>query len=399
MKPRLEVDFCGVRFPNPFTIAASPPSDTRERVERAFAAGWGGAVLKTTSLETETIDLVYPMMGTVRAPSRRNAGFVNIDLLSERHIDEIERDIDALKSRFPDHVVIGSIMARGRGEWEELVHRLEVAGADMIECSQSCPQGDGEGVIPAADPDLTREVTGWIRDATRKDTPIIVKLTPNVTDVVAIARAAAEGGADAVCGIDTVRGMAGLDLDTLEPLLSVDGRSTWCGVSGPAIKPMALGCVSRVASEVPVPVAGVGGIWDWSDAAEFLLLGATTVQVCTAIMQQGMEMIDGLCQGLSGYMESKGFATVDDMVGHCLGRLTDHESLSRENRPLSVVDRGRCRRCHACQVACRDGGYNAIALDPQGYPAIDPGRCRGCGLCLTVCPVPGCLHLEKRGGA
>ena len=299
----LSVDFCGKHFINPFSIAASPPSDRRERIERAFEAGWAGAVFKTTSVEEEPVHLAYPIMSA--CAGRGLNAYGNIDLISERHISEICSDTRYLKERYPDRILIGSIMARNRGEWELLVHELEEAGIDMIECSMSCPQGDGSGVIPVTDPGMTKEVTGWIRDARRKDTPIIVKLTPMVANLTEIALAAKEGGADAVCAIDSVHGYCGIDLDTMLPKLSVGGKSTYCGISGPAVKPVALACVSELARTVGLPVAGVGGISTWEDAAEFLLLGAGTLQLCTAVMRNGFGIIAKLLHGLDGYMQEK----------------------------------------------------------------------------------------------
>ena len=251
----LSVDFCGKRFINPFSIASSPPSDRRERIERAFQAGWAGAVFKTTSVEGEPVRLAYPIMSA--CTGKGTGAYGNIDLISERHIREICSDIQYLKERYPDRILTGSIMARNRGEWELLVRELEDAGADMIECSMSCPQGDGTGIIPVTDAGMTKEVTGWICGARRKDTPVIVKLTPMVANLSEIAAAAKEGGADAVCAIDSLHGYCGIDLHTMLPKLSVGGKSTYCGISGPAVKPVALACVSELARTSGLPVAGV----------------------------------------------------------------------------------------------------------------------------------------------
>ena len=391
----LSVDFCGKHFVNPFTVAASPPSDRRERIERAFLAGWAGAVFKTTSVESEKVSLVYPMMDGISYMGRPQSALFNIDLISERHIDEICSDIRYLKEKFPDRILIGSIMAGCRREWEELVSKLENAGADMIECSMSCPQGDGEGIIPVKDPSLTKEVTGWICSARSKNTPVIVKLTPMVTDLTAIGKAAKEGGADALCAIDSVHGYSGIDLDTLEPKLSVRGKSTYCGVSGPAVKPVALASVSELARNVGIPVAGVGGITDWRDAAEFLLLGAENLQVCTAIMRYGFEMIQDLVSGLSNYMEQKGFPDVRSMVGKCLSSFEEHENLDRTARRVCLIDYEKCVGCNNCYITCRDGGYNAVSV-ADGLPVVDPEKCRGCGVCRSVCPVAGCMTVKER---
>ncbi len=394
IKQDLSIDFCGKHFVNPFTIAASPPSDKRERVERAFEAGWGGAVFKTTSVESEPVDLVYPMMGALAYKDRRHNAFYNIDLISERHINEICDDIRYLKAKFPDRMLIGSIMAGSRREWEELVTKLEDAGVDMIECSMSCPQGEGDGTIPVNDPALTKEVTGWIKAALKRDTPIIVKLAPIVTDIVAIGRAAKEGGADALCAIDTVRCFPGINLDTLEPKLSVQGKSTFAGMSGPAAKPIALACIADLAQNVGLPVAGVGGLTTWQDAAEFLLLGASNLQVCTAIMRYGFEIVDDLKTGLANYMQEKGFVSLNEMVGKCLSTFDEHENLDRKIKQVSSINPDTCIGCNSCYIACRDGGYNAITTG-EVRPTIDETKCRGCGVCQSVCPVDNCMLLKR----
>src|SRR6056297_464917 len=219
MNNKLKVNFCGLDFQIPFIIAASPASDSRKKIEEAFEAGWGGAVLKTTSLKKEDVDLVYPMMAELSRNKKKDFAFFNIDLISERHIDEVEKDIEYIKSKYPENIIIGSIMASSKNDWIELVERLEAVGVDMIECSMSCPQGGTDGTIPVTNPELTAKVTGWINNAIQNDTPFIVKLSPNVTDIVSIGKAAEEAGADALCAIDTVKAMSGVNLETFEPLL------------------------------------------------------------------------------------------------------------------------------------------------------------------------------------
>ena len=390
----LKINFCGVDFVNPFTIAASPPSDRRERIARAFEAGWGGAVFKTTSVESFDVDLVYPMMGGYSYKNNRHSGFYNIDLISERHVDEICEDIRFLKERFPDRVLITSISADKEEDWTELVTKTEEAGTDMLELSMSCPQGEGDGTIPINDPDLAKAMTKYIRDARKKDTPIIVKMNPIVTDLTAIASAAKEGGADAFCCIDTVRGYPGVDLNTMQPRLSVNGKSTYCGLSGPMIKPVAMACIAELTQSVGLPIAGVGGITTWQDAAEFLLLGASNLQVCTAIMRYGYGIVDDLKSGLSNYMDEKGFASLADMVGKCNPHVVDNDHLERIHNYVSSINPATCIGCNNCYVACNDGGFNAISLTENGL-FLDESKCRGCGVCQSVCPVDGCMVLKR----
>ncbi len=397
----LNLTFAGVPFENPFTVAASPSSDSREKVRRALDAGWGGIVFKTTALAQHRPMLAEPNMAGLSFQGRPQAALYNIDLISERTIDEIQEDIAYFKQLYPDRRFIGSIMASGEEEWKQLVSRLEEAGADMIECSMSCPQGEhsiadenkkASNAIPAADRRLMKLTTQTIVKACRKNTPVIVKMTPNVTDITDIARGAAEGGADALCCIDTVRGFIGLDLETGYPKLNIRGLSTWGGLSGPAVKPIALGCVSKLTKELTIPVAGVGGIGNWRDAAEFLLLGARNVQVCTAISRYGFQMVQNMKTGLLSYMEQKGYATLDDMIGKSLPYLVDHSELSRENRQLCTIDAESCLSCGSCATACQDAGFGALRYEKGSLPVVDAQRCRGCGICQSVCP-KACITL------
>lgn len=391
----LNINFAGVPFENPFTVAASPSSDSREKVHRALEAGWGGIVFKTTALPQHSPKLAEPNMAGLSYAGKPQFAFYNIDLISERTVEEIQEDIAYFKQLYPDRRFIGSIMAAGEDEWIELVHRLEEAGADMIECSMSCPQGEhsiadegkkASNAIPAADRELMRTTTQTILRARKKNTPVIVKMTPNVTDLVDVARGAVEGGADALCCIDTVRGFIGIDLETGYPKLNVNGLSTWGGLSGPAVKPIALGCVSKLTKELDIPVAGVGGVSNWQDAAEFLLLGARNVQVCTAISRYGFGMVQSMQKGLLRYMEQKGFTSLDAMVGKSLPYLVDHSELSRDNHLHCSIDETACLKCGSCATACQDAGFGALHHEKGSVPTLDKAVCRGCGVCQSVCP-------------
>lgn len=391
----LNINFAGVPFENPFTVAASPSSDSREKVRRALEAGWGGIVFKTTALPQHSPKLAEPNMAGFSYAGKPQFAFYNIDLISERTVEEIQEDIAYFKQLYPDRRFIGSIMAAGEDEWIELVHRLEEAGADMIECSMSCPQGEhsiadegkkASNAIPAADRELMRTTTQTILRARKKNTPVIVKMTPNVTDLVDVARGAVEGGADALCCIDTVRGFIGIDLETGYPKLNVNGLSTWGGLSGPAVKPIALGCVSKLTKELDIPVAGVGGVSNWQDAAEFLLLGARNVQVCTAISRYGFGMVQSMEKGLLRYMEQKGFTSLDAMVGKSLPYLVDHSELSRDNHLHCSIDETACLKCGSCATACQDAGFGALHHEKGSVPTLDKAVCRGCGVCQSVCP-------------
>ncbi|MBU0641171.1 MAG: NAD-dependent dihydropyrimidine dehydrogenase subunit PreA [Planctomycetes bacterium] len=385
----LSVDFCGVRFPNPFVLSAAPPTDDLDMVRAAFDSGWGGAVLKTTSVETEPVQLVYPMMSAVHYDGRRIVGLGNIDLISEHHIDVVERRAETLKREYPDRVVAVSIMGSKKDEWQTLVKRLEAVGVDIIECSFSCPQGSmGEepGAMLAQSIDATERVAGWVKAAAQR-CPVVIKITPQVTNIVKVAEAVKRGGADAICAANTIPALMGLDVDTYVPYPNVNGRSTYSGLSGPAIKPLTLRTLAEIARQVELPITATGGPVTWRDAVEMMLVGATTVQFCTAVMHYGYDIIDDLQDGLAFYLEEKGFAHPADITGRALGNIVNHAELARDHKVISALNKERCVKCDLCYIACRDGAHQAIKLgQTDRVPEIDPDRCPGCRLCVTICP-------------
>ena len=397
----LSIEFCGVKFPNPFTLAAAPPTDSAEMVARAFEAGWGGAILKTTSVETEVVELVYPMMAGLDYEDKKLVGLENIDLISERHIDEVEKDVKALKKEYPDRVVGASIMGAKKEDWQELVRRLEAAGVDLIECSFSCPHGmpeRGMGSTIGQDPELTERTARWVKEAAKR-VPVIIKLTPQIADITAAARAVKRSGADGVCAINTLKSLIGVDLDTFVPYPNVGGYSTFGGYSGPAIKPVALRCVAEIAKAVDIPIAAVGGISTWRDAVEFLLVGATNIQLCTAVMRHGFRIIEDLIDGLDVYLEEKGMSSVRELVGKSLPYIVEHSQLSRKHKVVATINHETCVKDDLCYIACRDGGHQAIELDSNRLPRVDENKCKGCGMCATVCPVYECIQLKPKVGA
>ena len=393
----LSTSFCGLVFDSPFILAASPCTDDLEMVRRAFQAGWAGAVLKTTSVEETTVDLAYPMIVGLEHEGRRVFGLGNIDLISQHHVDEIEERVRALKEEFPQKVVVTSMMAATKEDWIGVARRLSAAGADIIECSFSCPQGTlgaKPGFMLGQDPGLVREVTAWVKEGAGS-TPVVIKITPQVADIVEVAQAARDGGADGICASNTIPALMGLDLETFVPYPQVAGKSTYSGLSGPAIKPITLRVIAEISRSVQISITGTGGAADWRDAAEFMLVGARTVQFCTAPMHYGFRIIEDLKDGLERYLRHKGMRSAEELVGKSLPFITGHGDLSREKKVISRIRSELCVKDDLCYLACRDGGHQAIELDEDRLPKMDEEKCVGCGLCLAVCPVPGCLYMEE----
>lgn len=394
----LSVDFCGVHFPNPFILSAAPPTDDLDMVRAAFEAGWGGVVLKTTSVETEPVSLVYPMMSAVHYDGRRIMGLGNIDLISEHHIDVVEKRVSALKREYPDRIVATSIMGSKKEEWQELVRRLEAAGVDIIECSFSCPQGSmGEepGAMLSQSLEATERVAGWVKQAAKR-CPVVIKITPQVTDIVKVAQAVQRGGADAICASNTIPSLMGVNVDTFVPYPDVQGSSTYSGLSGPATKPITLRALAEISRAVHMPITATGGPVTWRDAVEMMLVGATTVQFCTAVMHYGADIIDDLRDGLAFYLEDKGFESPADIVGLALPRIVNHGELRRDVKMISSLIEERCVKCDLCYIACRDGGHQAIKLNKTNrLPEIDRDKCPGCRLCVTVCPADALTMVKK----
>ena len=386
--PSLEATVGPLTFENPFLLASGPPTASGEQIRRAFRLGWAGAVTKTITPSTMEIRDVSPRFAAWKDEHSGLLGFENIELLSRRSVPYWTAEIAAIKRDHPDRVLVASIMASPDiDEWQALARIVEAAGADAIELNVSCPHGMPERGVGAAigqHPDLIREVTRAVRQVTAA--PLIVKLTPNVTDIMPAARAAVDGGADILSAINTVQCLMGIDLETLEPRPSVAGSSTYGGYSGPAVKPIGLRMISQIARELPVPLMGIGGISRWQDAAEYIAAGASAVQVCTAVMWEGAGIIRAMNAGLSGYLAEKRFPSVGALRGRALSRIGTHAALSRSVHRIAIRQfPERCAFCGRCVTACRDGGYRAISIADRQV-AIEKERCDGCGLCSYVCP-------------
>ncbi len=360
----LETTFAGIRTLNPFWLASAPPTNCGEQIMRAFDAGWGGAVWKTIGAQVTNVSSRYSALDW---NGQKMMGFNNIELISDRPPEVNLRELAEVKRRYPRHVVIASLMVESRREaWHEMVARAEDAGADGLELNFGCPHGMSErgmgsavGQVPA----YCGQITEWVKERAR--TPVMVKLTPNITDIRLPARAAKSAGADALSAINTINSITGIDLETLEPRPKVDGQSSHGGYCGPAVKPIALSMVQQVMSdpEAALPLSGIGGIGSWQDAAEFILLGAGTVQVCTAVMHYGYRIVEDMCDGLLAWMRHKGYASISDFRGLSLPRMQEWKNLNLNYRVVAKIHRESCIGCQLCYTACWDGAHQCIHLD------------------------------------
>lgn len=398
----LQTDFLGIKSPNPFWLASAPPTDKEYNVERAFQAGWGGVVWKTLGQDPHVVNVNGPRYGTLLGTDRRILGLNNIELITDRSLALNLEEITRIKQRWPDRAVVVSLMVPCEEEaWRTILPQVEATGADGIELNFGCPHGMSERGMGAAVgqvPAYIEQVTRWCKQYC--SLPVIVKLTPNITDIRYPARAAHAGGADAVSLINTINSVIGVDLDTMLMSPHTGGKGSHGGYCGPAVKPIALNMVSEIGRDPEtrgLPISGIGGVSTWRDAAEFIALGCGTVQVCTAVMVHGFQIVRDMVSGLENYMDEKGFRTLDDFRGMALPSVTDWRYLNLNHVDKAVIDQDVCIKCGRCHLVCEDTSHQAIAAITEGERRFDvlEEECVGCNLCASICPVENCISLRS----
>lgn len=427
--PDLSVEFCGVRAPNPFWLASAPPTNSEYQIRRAFDAGWGGAVWKT--IAHDPIVNVTSRYASVDYDGRKVMGLNNIELISDRTLEVNLQEIARVKKAYPKNALFVSLMVESNREaWHDITKRTQDTGVDGIELNFGCPHGMSErgmGSAVGQVADYTCMITEWVKEVAT--IPVMVKLTPNITDVTSIGRAAVNGGADAISLVNTLNSIMGVDLDSFAPKPAVRGLGSHGGYCGPAIKPIALHMVSAIARdpEIHVPISGIGGIQAWQDAVEYFLLGAHTVQVCTAVMHYGFRIVEQLVSGLESWMLEKGFNTLSDFIGKSLPRIKSWGELDLNFKIIAEIDQNKCIHCGLCYIACEDGAHQSIRreslpvhefvqrnghqahLHRSGGVEVLPGAgddrinvytikeetCVGCNLCSLVCPVERCIIMKE----
>jgi dihydropyrimidine dehydrogenase (NAD+) subunit PreA len=397
----LTCNIAGIRSPNPFWLASAPPTDKAYNVNRAFEAGWGGVVWKTLGLDPHVVN-VSSRYGATQWNGQRMAGFNNIELITDRPLAVNLAEIRQIKRDWPDRAMIVSLMVPcNEADWKQILPMVEDTGADAVELNFGCPHGMSErgmGSAVGQVPEYIEMVTRWVKESSRL--PCLVKLTPNITDIRLGSRAAFRGGADGVSLINTINSIVTVDLDLMAPTPVVDGKGAHGGYCGPAVKPIALHMVSEISrdKQTPgLPISGIGGIGTWRDAAEFIALGSGSVQVCTAAMHYGFRIVEDMIDGLSNWMDSKAYATLDDFRGRAVANTTDWQYLNLKYDIKARIDQDRCIQCGLCHIACEDTSHQAITStrDGQRHFEVVDADCVGCNLCMHVCPVDECITMER----
>ena len=395
----LKTNFLGIESPNPYWLASAPPTDKEYNVRRAFEAGWGGVVWKTLGAEgPPVVNVNGPRYGAIYGADRRLLGLNNIELITDRPLEVNLEEMARVKADYPDRALIASIMVPCEEEaWKAILPRVAETGADGIELNFGCPHGMSErgmGSAVGQVPEYIEMVTRWCKKY--YDRPVIVKLTPNITDIRKPAEAAKNGGADAVSLINTINSITSVNLDTFSPEPSIDGKGSHGGYCGPAVKPIALSMVSEISRAQAthgLPISGIGGVTTWRDAAEFMALGCGTVQVCTAAMTYGFKIIDELTAGLSKWMDEKGYKDVSEIVGLAVPNVTDWQYLNLNYVAKAKIDQDQCIKCGRCYAACEDTSHQAISMSESRVFEVMDDECVACNLCVDVCPVDGCISM------
>ena len=389
VKKDLSVEFLGVHFENPFCLSSSPVGNCYEMCAKAYDEGWAGVVFKTIGPGDFLIDEVSPRFDALTKEGTPFVGFKNMEQIAEHPLEQNLEDLRKLKAAYPNKVLIASIMGPTEKDWEELARLVTEAGADMIEMNLSCPQmtTHAMGSDVGTNAELCKSFCAAVKRGSKL--PMMAKMTPNITDMVPVAKACLEGGADGIAAINTIKSVCNVDLNRKIGMPIVNGKSSISGYSGKAVKPVALRFVQQLRDGIPgVEISGIGGIETWEDAAEFLLLGSTTLQVTTSIMQYGYRIVEDMKNGLEHYMEEQGVDSLMDLIGVANANIIPAENLDRDYVLYPEIDTEKCIGCGRCYVSCYDGAHQAISWDEENRkPSCNHNKCVGCHLCALVCPV------------
>ena len=391
VKKDLSVNFLGVKFENPFGLSSPPVGNCYDMCKKAYEVGFGGVVFKTIGPKSYFIDEVSPRFDKLDKESTGFVGFKNMEQIAEHPLEENLADLRRLKKEFPNKVLIASIMGNDEQTWEDLARLVTEAGADMLELNFSCPQmtSHAMGSDVGTSPELCRKYCAAVKRGS--SLPVLAKMTPNITDMVPVALASLEGGADGIAAINTVKSVCNVDLNRYIGMPIVDGKSSISGYSGKAVKPIALRFLQQMRSDPrlkDLPISGIGGIETWEDAAEFILMGATTLQMTPSGMRYGYRVVEDMKNGLMHYMEEQGVDSLEQLVGRATENIIPAEELNRDYIVYPKIDEDKCVGCGRCYISCYDGAHQAMEWNEETRkPHCNTEKCVGCHLCALVCPV------------
>ena len=381
----LQTNILDIKLENPFLLASAPPTATVEGIENGFRAGWAGAVLKTITPDNLILEEASPRYAALK-DNGRIVGFQNIELLSHQKVSYWIDAINYLKEKYPSKVIIASIMASTKKEeWQELVKILNETQLDAYELNFSCPHGMPEkniGMAIGTSPDISKLITSWVKEVATR--PVFVKLSPNVTNISLIAKSVEEAGADGLSAINTVQGFMGLNLDTLEPNLSIVGKTTFGGCSGKMVLPIGLRCVAEMRKVSSLPILGIGGISTFEDALQYIFVGSDAVQICTEVMLNGYDVIHKLKDNLLNYLSNKNINSLSELKNIAISKITSHEKLNKKTKVYPFINKSKCAKCLKCVNICSECEAGALSKK-ENEIVLDKEKCLGCSLCSHIC--------------
>ena len=395
---RLRTEMCGVPLENPFLLSSSVVGSTYDMCARAFEAGWAGVSFKTIC--NFEIHEASPRFSALAGDNGSIIGFKNIEQLSDHSVAENMEIFRRLKADYPTKFILASIMGQNDAEWEDLARQCERNGADAIELNFSCPNmaDSGLGSDIGQVPELVERFTAAARRGA--SIPILAKLTPNVAKMSPAAEAAKRGGANGIAAINTIKSIIAVNAHTYVSAPAVHGMSAVGGYSGNAVKPIALRFITELGQNPELAgmhLSAMGGVETWRDALEYILLGAGSIQVTTAVMQYGYRIIDDLKAGLNLYLAEKGFSCLEEARGMGLDSISETtDVLERDTIVFPMFHRDKCIGCGRCAISCADGGHQAIRLGEDRKPVLNGKRCVGCHLCVLICPARAITPGRKR---
>jgi dihydropyrimidine dehydrogenase (NAD+) subunit PreA len=385
----LSVKFAGVKFKNPIVMSSMTFGWSGEAMKRAALAGAGGVICKSIGSPAETFD--HPKCGRM-VLYRYNGvpiGMQNNEIFSTMNVDEwIDKELK-IAAEGGARMVVSIVANPDPRDTAALAKKVAKTGlVDIFELNVSCPMPVFQvGMNIGKSPQLSAEQVKAVKDAC-PEIPLMPKMTPNVSDIAAVAKACEEAGADAIAATNSVQALVGVDVETGIPLLPAFG-----GYSGPVVHPIMLRCVAQIAQAVKIPISGIGGVSTWKHAVEMIMVGATTVQVGTAIMWHGYQVIGEMVKGIESFMERKGYNSPHDFLGAALKHLTTTEEMARRPPKVSeMIDLDACIGCGICARVC---GYSAIEIQKDNKPEFLVEKCDGCGLCVQFCPTTMIRMVDK----